>query len=97
MAMPSLCLLFIIVVPPTLAQFPELYNAIYGQDSVLRGVRNVMGGILAVDRVHGECMQKTLCSEFSDEIVEMSEVRQLCCVGVGAPAPDVLLCKIEDF
>jgi len=55
------------------AQFPTLANSIYGQDSYLRGLRNVMGGVLAADKVHKKCMQKTLCSEFSDEVVELKE------------------------
>ena len=40
-----------------------------------------MGGVLAADKVHKKCMQKTLCTEFSDEIVEMTEE-----VGAGAAA-----------
>ena len=39
---------------------------------MLRGVKNVIGGILAIDGVHNKCIQKTICDEFSAEIVENS-------------------------
>jgi len=66
-------LLAVAVLPPTAGQFPELANSIFGTDSYLRGMRNVLGGVLAADKVHKKCMQKTLCSEFSDEVIEITE------------------------
>ncbi len=53
-------------------QFPEVANAIWGPNSIVRGVKNVIGGVLAMDGVHSKCAQKTMCSEFADEIVEAS-------------------------
>ena len=47
-------------------------NAIYGPNSLLRGVKNIIGGVLAIDGVHSNCIQKTICDEFSQEIVENS-------------------------
>ena len=54
------------------AQFPGLFDAIAGQNSLLRGVKNVVGGVLAVDNVHSQCIQKTVCDEMAEEIVENS-------------------------
>lgn len=48
----------------------QLANPILGSETILTGVKNVIGGILAFDSVHGQCVQKTLCSEFADEIIE---------------------------
>lgn len=53
----------------TRSQFPTASNAIFGPNSILRGVKNVIGGIVKFDAVHSKCLQKTMCSEFSDEIV----------------------------
>lgn len=39
-------------------QLAELANEIYGPNSVIRGVKNVMGGVLAADKVHKNCLQK---------------------------------------
>lgn len=52
---------------------PTAYNTVFGQDSLLRGVKNVMGGVLAADGIHKNCMQKALCNEFADEVVEFDE------------------------
>ena len=58
----------------SMGQFPGLANEVFGPNSIVRGIKNVMGGVLAADKVHNKCMQKTICSEFSDEIVEMTEM-----------------------
>ena len=52
--------------------FPELANTIWGKDSLVYGVKNVIGGVLAMDNVHSQCIQKTLCDEVSDEILSNS-------------------------
>ena len=54
------------------AQFPGLANAVWGPDSLIYGVKNVLGGVLALDEVHSQCLQKNLCSEFSEEVTENS-------------------------
>jgi hypothetical protein len=53
-------------------QFPALAHAIWGPNSMVHGIKNVVGGVLALDSVHSKCMQKTLCSEFAAEIIEAS-------------------------
>lgn len=50
---------------PSSAQLTGLANEIYGPNSIIYGVKNVMGGVLAADKVHNNCLQKTLCDEFS--------------------------------
>jgi len=40
---------------------------------MLYGMKNVMGGLLAVDDVHKNCIQKTICSQFAPEIIETRE------------------------
>ena len=53
------------------SQLPAgLTSAIFGPNSLLRGVKNVLGGVLALDGVHSKCVQKSICNEFSNEIVE---------------------------
>ena len=39
--------------------------SIGGQYSLLTGVKNVIGGILAVDNIHGKCVQKKFCDQFA--------------------------------
>ena len=58
------------ILKPHSAQFPELSNAIFGPNSLVRGVKNVMGGVLGFDTVHSQCMQKTICSEVSNPIID---------------------------
>ena len=65
--------LILLAFPVAKAQFPAIANAIYGPDSLLYGIKNVVGGVLAADKVHHSCMQKTLCSEFAPEVVEVEE------------------------
>ena len=69
-----LLLVFVVAQLPchTNGQFPTIANSIFGPNSIVRGVKNVVGGVLAIDQVHNKCAQKTLCSEFADEIVEAS-------------------------
>ena len=55
------------------AQFPTIANEIFGPNSYVRGIKNVLGGIVSADNVHKKCIQKTICNEFSDEVVEMTE------------------------
>ena len=55
---------------PIYILFPELANTIWGKDSLVYGVKNVIGGVLAMDNVHNSCVQKTLCDEMSGEIVD---------------------------
>ena len=45
-------------------------NTIWGKDSLVYGVKNVIGGVLAMDKVHNSCVQKTLCDEMAGEIVD---------------------------
>ena len=45
-------------------------NTIWGKDSLVYGVKNVIGGVLAMDNVHNSCVQKTLCDEMAGEIVD---------------------------
>ena len=47
-----------------------MYDAVAGPTSILRGVKNVVGGMLAIDGVHSKCMQKTICDRFADEVIE---------------------------
>ena len=56
------------------AQFPDIANEIFGPKSTIQGVKKLMGGVLGFDAVHNQCLQKTLCGEVSDEIVERSLV-----------------------
>ena len=56
------------------AQFPDLANELFGPKSTIQGVKKLMGGILGADAVHSKCLQKTLCSAVSDEIVERTLV-----------------------
>ena len=66
--------LAVLQVGPSSAQLPDfITNEIFGPNSLVRGVKNIMGGILAADNVHKKCLQKTICSEFSDEVVEVKE------------------------
>ena len=63
--------LFIFFTPQyTNSQFPGVANTIFGPNSLLRGVKSVIGGIVKLDSVHSKCMQKTMCSEFADEIID---------------------------
>ena len=53
-------------------QFPQLANAIWGSDSLLPGIRNVLGGVLGADSIHANCLQKIVCNEFADQVIEVS-------------------------
>ena len=59
------------------AQFPGVFetfatvqNMFAPVQTMLPGVKNVMGGLLAMDEVHKKCIQKTICSQFAPEIIE---------------------------
>jgi hypothetical protein len=52
------------------AQIPEILNTFTTVQRMLPGVKNVMGGLLAVDDVHKKCIQKTICNQFVPEIIE---------------------------
>ena len=54
-------------------QFPNVANAIFGPSSMVRGVKNLMGGILATDNNHHSCIQRVLCHEMKPEKVEITE------------------------
>ena len=56
---------------PNSAQFPALSNAIFGPNSLVRGVKNVMGGVLGMDIVHNKCIQRTLCGEMGNAIIDI--------------------------
>ena len=56
---------------PHSAQFPELSNAIFGPNSIVRGMKNVVGGVLGLDTVHSQCIQKTVCSEMGNQIIDV--------------------------
>ena len=52
-------------------QLPDVVtNAVFGPDSLVRGVKNIMGGLVALDNTHSKCMMKKLCKEFSNEVVD---------------------------
>lgn len=42
---------------------------------MVSGVKNVMGGMLAMDDIHHKCMRKRICEEFTEEVVEMTEMK----------------------
>ena len=51
----------------------SISDTLFAPDSYLTGIKNVMGGVLGADSVHKKCMQKMICQEFSDEVVEVVE------------------------
>lgn len=53
---------------PASAQFEGTLDA---AQSLLPGVKNILGGILAADNIHSNCIQKILCDELSNEVVEV--------------------------
>lgn len=65
-----LLLLYIFCPGHTNSQFSGITEAFSAVQSLAPGVKNVMGGLLAADGVHKKCMQRTLCNQFSGEIIE---------------------------
>lgn len=61
-----------LTVSPVQGQFPAIANTIFGSESLLPGVKNILGGILAADNIHANCLQKVLCNEFADEVVKVA-------------------------
>ena len=52
-----------------------LYNYNHNYiSSLIPGVKNVLGGVLAMDKVHSQCVQKSICEQFSDEIIDTNSI-----------------------
>lgn len=54
----------------TSGQLAELSQAVSSIQTMVPGVKNILSGILSVDKVHNKCMQMTLCEAFSGKLVE---------------------------
>ncbi len=39
----------------------QMTNGIFGEDSLVVGVKNILGGIVGADKIHKNCMQKFIC------------------------------------
>lgn len=39
----------------------DLTGGIFGENSVITGVKNILGGVVGADGVHKKCMQKYIC------------------------------------
>ncbi|TRY78347.1 hypothetical protein TCAL_13572 [Tigriopus californicus] len=51
---------------------PNIVNT-FGENTYVKGIKNVMGGVLGADKVHQGCIQRTLCKEFAGEVIETTE------------------------
>ena len=66
-------MLYIFCPGNTNSQFPDIAGItgmISSVQTLVPGVKNVMGGLLAADAAHSKCMQRTLCDQFSGEVIE---------------------------
>lgn len=66
----------LLIFQPAAGQFEAIKNLLPGGGTMISGVKNVMGGFLAVDNIHHACMRKRLCEEFAEEEVEMEEMTE---------------------
>lgn len=55
-------------------QIADVGQVIASAQSFLPGVRNVLSGILAIDKVHKKCLQRSLCESFSGPVVAERKV-----------------------
>ena len=65
-----LLLLYIFCPGNTNSQFSGITQTVSTLQTFVPGVKNVMGGLLAADGVHKKCIQRTLCDQFSGEVIE---------------------------
>ncbi len=47
----------------------QIGDIVANAGSYLPGIRNVMSGILAIDKVHKKCLQRSLCESFTGPVV----------------------------
>ena len=58
-------LLALLSIPNSNGQFEGILSTLTGPQSLMPGIKNLMGGVLAMDKVHNKCVQKTLCDQFA--------------------------------